>query len=84
MNKIVAIIHPFVIMQEVSVYKNDECIENLNCSLDDVEKAIYGYCKKYNINNIDIHGGQLYGLQIKDHFKTNKFENSDQIKINIC
>ena len=83
MDRIVATIHPFVLIQEISVYKNDECIKNVSCSLTDMEDTIYTLCKEFNVNKVDIAGGQLYGLKIKEHFAANKFNNSNQIDIEI-
>ena len=33
MNHVVCVIHPFVVNQEVSVYKNGECVKQVECPL---------------------------------------------------
>ena len=74
MDHIVAIIHPFVIEQEVDVYRDGECIEVVQCKLDDVTNVCYALCKKYNMHQIDLKGAnQLYTLHIKDELGADKY-----------
>lgn len=82
MDHIVASIHPFVVEQEVDVYKDGECIKIVQCTLNDIEEVCYNLCKEYNITQLDLCGtNQLYALHIKEKIETStKFE---EFKINI-
>lgn len=82
MDHIVASIHPFVVEQEVSVYKDGECVKTVQCTLDNIKEVCYSLCKEYNIPQLDLCGtNQLYTLHIKEELEvSNKFED---FKINI-
>lgn len=83
MNKhIVCCIHPFIINQEVDVYQNGKCIKTVNCTLDTLESTLIELGVKYNINIIDIKGGQLYALKIKENLEMNKYANN-KFEVNI-
>ena len=73
MDHIVAIIHPFVLKQEIDVYRNGECVEVQQCDMKDIEEMCYALCKKYDIHQLDLHGNQIYGLHIKDKMAIDKF-----------
>ena len=78
MDHIVAIIHPFVMEQEVDVYKDGECIEVIQCKLDNIEEVCYALCKKHEIHQIDLKGkNQLYSLHIKDKLAAAKYDDFD-------
>ena len=83
MNKhIVCCIHPFVVTQEIDVYQNGECIKTVKCALDQLEDTIVELGMKYNINKIDLKGGQLYSLKIKENLELNKYtENKFEVYI---
>lgn len=73
MDHVVAVIQPFIMEQEVSVYKGNECIEVQHCSLRDLENACYALCKKHDIHQLELYGNQLYSLHIKDNLKMDKY-----------
>jgi hypothetical protein len=83
MNKhIVCCIHPFVANQEIDVYQDGECIKAVNCTLEQLEDTIVELGIKYNINKIDLKGGQLYSLKIKENLELNKYtENKFEVYI---
>lgn len=84
MNKhIIAMIHPFVVEQEVSVYDNGECIKTINCTLDNIENAILSLVNQYNIKQIDLAGNQIYNLKIRDNINTNTNFNKNELNITI-
>ena len=74
---VVAIIHPFVREQEISVYINSECVKVINVTLDKMDKEIYRLCEQFDIDKVNFVGGQLYALKFKDEFITNKFGNKN-------
>ena len=74
MDHIVAMIHPFVVNQEISVYRNGECIKVVDCKLEEVTKICYNLCKEYNIHQLDLVGQQLYALHIKDELAAKEYD----------
>lgn len=82
MDHVVASIHPFVMEQEVDVYKDGECVKIAHCTLDEIVEVCYNLCKEYNIIQLDLCGqNQLYALNIKEKLEApNKFED---FKINV-
>ena len=83
MDCIAVTIHPFVIMQEISIYRNGGCIKTEFCPFRDLEKTLYVLCRQHGINQVDLKGGQLFALRIKDNFATNKYDNSERIIVNV-
>jgi hypothetical protein len=84
MNKhIIAMVHPFVVEQEVSVYDNGECIKTMNCTLDNIENTILTLANQYNIKQIDLAGSQIYNLKIRDNINTNTNFNKNELNITI-
>ena len=81
MNHVVAIIHPFVVQQEVDVYMNGECVKTVPCNLNDLDKVCYNLCKEYNINQLDLKGQDQYALHLRDKL-TSSTEYED-FKINV-
>lgn len=73
MNHVVCIIHPFVITQEVAVYKNGECIKQVECPLTELRTVLYQLCKENDIKEISLGGNQLYGLKLKDEFAATQY-----------
>ena len=84
MDHIVATIHPFVMQQEIGVYKNGECIKIVQCNLDDIKKVCCNLCEEYNIHQVDLGGtNQLYSLHIKEEIEKNNKFNNLQINVEI-
>lgn len=73
MNHVVCVIHPFVVNQEVSVYKNGECVKQVECPLNELKTVLYQLCKENDIKEISLSGGQLYALKIRDEFAATKY-----------
>lgn len=68
---IIASIRPFVINQKIGVYLNGECVEALECKIDDIEKTISALVDKYKVNQIDlVEKNNMYSPQIKDRLTT--------------
>lgn len=77
---IVATIHPFILGQEIYAYVGNECVQIIECTIDNMPQMVYQLCDRYNLNEVHFYGGQLYALKWKDEFAANKFTNR---KINI-
>lgn len=74
-NYVVGTIHPFVLGQEILVYIDSQCIQVVECTLENMNEKVYQLCEKYNINKVCFVGGQLYALKFKDELVANKFGN---------
>lgn len=84
MNKhIIAMVHPFVVEQEVRVYDNGECIKITSCTLDNIENTILTLANQYNIKQIDLAGSQIYNLKIRDNMNANTNFNKNELNITI-
>lgn len=77
MNHIVVCVHPFILRQEIDVYKNGECIEHKECPIREIAEISYSLCKKHNIHQIDYTGNQQYGKKIEEEIKLYKYNNFD-------
>ena len=66
---IVVAIHPFLKNQKVEVYKDNEKIETVNCSIKDLEKTIYTLCKDYGLYEVHTFGGFMYGDKLKEQLE---------------
>lgn len=83
MDRVIANVHPFVIMQTINVYKNNRQINSVICDLKDLTKTCYNLCKQYDIHRLELVGQQLYSLHIKDELAANQYNDFD-IDIKIC
>ena len=82
MERVIVNIHPFIMRQEVSVYKGTECLEHIDCSLNDVAEVCYNLCKKYNIHHVDYTGLKKFGLKLEEKFAYNYSDFN--IEFNYC
>ena len=78
--KIVVTIHPFVFGQEITAYVGDECVQVIECTIENIPQSVYQLCEKYNIDEVHFWGGQFYSKKFKDEFIANKYGNK---KINV-
>jgi len=72
MNHVVVNVHPFIMRQEVAVYKNGECVEHVETNFENLDKVCYELCKKHNIHQLDYAGNKEYGLKLEE--KLNFYE----------
>lgn len=74
---------PFIIHQQISVYRDGECIYQTKCPLTILDQELADLCKKYSINRIDISGDCVYGNKVKQDFQTvaTKFNFNEQVDI---
>lgn len=75
MDHVVVCVHPFVMRQEVSAYKNGECIEHIECTIEDLDKTCYELCKKHNIHQLDYAGNKDYGTKLEEKMSFYKYDN---------
>ena len=79
MIQIIADIQPFQIMQKVSVYQDGNEIDTAHTDIDKLVPVIKGLKNKYNIDNINLIGGNQYLSKFKKDLSTD----FDITKINI-
>ena len=79
MIQIIADIQPFQIMQKVSVYQDGNEIDTAHTDIDKLVPVIKGLKNKYNIDNINLIGGNQYLSKFKKDLSTD----FDTTKINI-
>ena len=66
MDRVVVTIHPFKLLQEVLVFKNQECIDKEEVGMDNITETIKKFCTKYNIDHVDLSGSKVYTVLIQD------------------
>ena len=83
--KIVSIIRPFSLIQEIHIYDNGMEVDEINTSLTDFNNTIFNIVNTENINQIDLFGPRKYlnGLK-KELLQIGKTKyQKDDIVINI-
>lgn len=58
--KIVSIIRPFSLIQEIHIYDNGMEVDEVNTSLTDFNNTIFNIINTENINQIDLFGPRKY------------------------
>ena len=58
--KIVSIIRPFSLIQEIHIYDNGMEVDEINTSLNDFNNTIFNIVNPENINQIDLFGPRKY------------------------
>ena len=83
--KIVSIIRPFSLIQEIHIYDNGMEVDEINTSLNDFNNTIFNIVNTEDINQIDLFGPRKYLKGLKNELlqigKT-KYQKDDLI-INI-
>ena len=80
MDHVVVNVQPFLAQQEVSVYKDGNCVETTQCTMQELSKTCYALCKKFNINELDVAGVPAFSKRLKDSMASTQFED---FKINV-
>ena len=83
-NHVIAVIQPFVLLQNVYVYREGECLKAVNCSLEEINNICYALCREYDIHNLDLIGVKDYIVRIKNEMSnlTNYQEFNIKITLN--
>ena len=68
MEHLIVTVHPFLMKQEIRVYKDNQQIDSTECSLENLANICYNFCKKYDIHQIDFSGNKDFGLKIEEKF----------------
>lgn len=64
--KIVSIIRPFSLIQEIHIYDNGMEVDEINTSLTDFNNTIFNIVNTKNINQIDLFGPRKYLKGLKN------------------
>lgn len=83
MKKIVSIIKPFVINQNVFVYEDGNKIDVLSVSLDNIQNILINTAIKYEINDIELIGSKKYLNGIINKVKEEEIKQYNANKLNI-
>lgn len=83
MKKIVSVIKPFVINQNVFVYEDGNKIDVLSVPLDNIQNILINTAIKYEINDIELVGSKKYLNGIINKVKEEEIKQYNANKLNI-
>ena len=75
MDHVAICVHPFIMRQEIDVYKNGECVEHKKCPIAEIADTCYALCKKHNVHQIDYAGNKQFGQKIEEKVNLTKYDN---------
>lgn len=78
MKKIVSVLRPFAMAQNIYVYEDGNKIDLVSASMDNLETEIFALIEKYDINQVELVGPKGYAKGIKK-----QIENAEMAKYNI-
>ncbi len=80
---VVAVIQPFIMLQNIYVYRDGECVKATNCSLEEINNICYTLCREYDIHNLDLIGVRDYITRIKNEMSNLTAYQQFNIKITL-
>lgn len=83
MKKIVSVIKPFVINQNIFVYEDGNKIDVLSAPLADIQKIIVNTAIKYELNDVELLGSKKYLAGIVNKIKEAEISQYKENKLNI-
>ena len=83
MKKIVSVIKPFTVQQNVFVYEDGNKIEVISTPLNDIQNTMVEIADKYNINEIELIGSKKYSKGIENKIKEIEMTKYNENKLNI-
>ena len=83
MKKIVSVIKPFVINQNIFVYEDGNKIDVLSAPLADIQKIIVNTAIKYELNDVELLGSKKYLTGIVNKIKEVEISQYKENKLNI-
>lgn len=81
MDHIVVNIQPFILEQEIQVYKNGECTKITKSTMSNLDEGIAIEAKLSDVKNIDLAGDKNFTQMIKQRLTQNKFDLDLDIKL---
>ena len=83
MKKIVSIIKPFVINQNVFVYEDGNKIDVISVSLNDIQDILINTAEKYDATDIELIGSKKYINGIVNKIRETEINQYNENKLNI-
>ena len=83
MKKIVSVIKPFVINQNVFVYEDGNKIDVLSVSLNDIQNILVNTATQYEVTDIELIGSKKYLNGIINKIKETEMSQYNEHKLNI-
>ena len=83
MKKIVSVIKPFVINQNVFVYEDGNKIDVLSVPLNDIQNILVNTATQYEVTDIELIGSKKYLNGIVNKIKETEMSQYNEYKLNI-
>lgn len=83
MNKIVTVIKPFTMQQNVFVYEGSNMLKVTVAEMDNLSDTILNLSKEYDANDIEIVGAKKFTTGIKDKLTEEELTKYNENKLNI-
>lgn len=83
MKKIVSVIKPFVVNQNVFVYEDGNKIDVLSVSLNDIQNILVNTATQYEVTDIELIGSKKYLNGIVNKIKETEMSQYNEHKLNI-
>ena len=83
MKKIVSVIKPFVVNQNVFVYEDGNKIDVLSVPLNDIQNILVNTATQYEVTNIELIGSKKYLNGIVNKIKETEMSQYNEHKLNI-
>ena len=83
MKKIVSVIKPFVVNQNVFVYENGNKIDVLSVPLNDIQNILVNTATQYEVTDIELIGSKKYLNGIVNKVKETEMSQYNEHKLNI-
>lgn len=83
MKKIVSVIKPFIINQNIFVYEDGNKIDVLSVPLDDIQNILINTAIKYEVNDIELIGSKKYLNGIINKVQEEEIKQYNANKLNI-
>lgn len=83
MKKIVSVIKPFVVNQNVFVYEDGNKIDVLSVPLNDIQNILVNTATQYEVTDIELIGSKKYLNDIVNKIKETEMSQYNEHKLNI-
>ena len=83
MKKIVSVIKPFVVNQNVFVYEDGNKIDVVSTPLNDIQSILINTATKYEVTDIELIGSKKYLNGIKNKIEEEEMTQYNEHKLNI-
>jgi len=80
-NNLIVNFHPFMVLQEIDIYVNGECVKQDFVPLDEVTNDINGYCAMYDVHRINLCGNRDFVMKFKNELITDYDYEAKEINI---